>query len=99
MCELDANYSIRRTELYSAWQRWCEHNGREHAGNEATFGRDLAAARPEIETEQRRTGNGDERVRFYVGIRLQGSGRDSGSQRGFSEPPGWAAAHPPYEGR
>jgi putative DNA primase/helicase len=103
MCESDPGYSISTSELYEKWRSWCETNGREHTGNEATFGRDLVAARPDIQKEQRRTGIGDERARFYIGVRLRNeagaksAARPQGAGKDMPEPPaGWETARPPF---
>jgi putative DNA primase/helicase len=73
-CELGADkvggpYKISVEHLYSDFKIWAENNG--HAkSTKQTFGRDLRAAFPGIGMERPRIGEGDERVRNYVGIRL-----------------------------
>jgi putative DNA primase/helicase len=54
-------------DLYEAWKRWCERDGRTIVTSKQTFGRDLAAA---IAGVARRRGSGD--VPFYEGIGLKG---------------------------
>jgi putative DNA primase/helicase len=66
-CEVGANLSVARDDLFSAWKFWCDVGGRP-TGTRETFGRDLAAMVPGIESGQRR--KGEERVRIYQGIGL-----------------------------
>lgn len=67
-CELGGAFEVPRQDLFEAWQRWCLGHGRVHPGEAATFGRNLQAAVPEINTTQPR--NGHQRVRIYTGICL-----------------------------
>jgi putative DNA primase/helicase len=67
-CELGAAFKAPVRDLYAAWQNWCEANGKKDVGTAQTFGRDLRAALPDLDDSRPRTG--DERVRVYVGIRL-----------------------------
>ena len=70
-CCLDGEVPI--SEIYSAYVPWCKDNGHE-AASKLTFGRNLKAAVPGLKQSQLR--NGDDRQRFYVGIRLK-QGRNS----------------------
>jgi putative DNA primase/helicase len=82
-CELGTNYGIRTRDLFGAWIVWCDENGREHPGNEASFGRDLHAARPEIVSKQHRvqTRKGEEtHERVYHGVRLRTAGTSESRQ-------------------
>jgi putative DNA primase/helicase len=68
-CEREPGAEVEIAALFGHWRMWCAAQGRQHAGDAASFGRDLRAAHPEIEMVQRRTDKG--RLRFYRGIRLQ----------------------------
>lgn len=59
--------SVERDRLYGAWRRWCFDNGHE-PGSQATFGRNLAAAVPDLGTTQPRVDS--KRVRYYTRIGL-----------------------------
>jgi putative DNA primase/helicase len=61
-------------ELFAEWQRWCETVGKKDTGTEQTFGRDLRAALPHLDTVQPRVGN--ERPRKYIGVRVRVAGLD-----------------------
>jgi putative DNA primase/helicase len=69
-CRVGPGCQIERSILFVAWKRWCEAQGREHAGNAIVFGRDLRAAVPSLGDAHPRTESGD-RVRVYEGIALQ----------------------------
>ena len=66
-CEVGPALDEEREVMFAAWRRWCEENGR-HAGASSTFGRDLKAAEPAVQTARPREGGG--RIRKYVGIAL-----------------------------
>jgi putative DNA primase/helicase len=66
-CELGNDFSIRMADLYEAYQKWCEDNGRKPTSQQV-FGRDLRAAQPDIGDSQPRARGA--RVRVYKGIRL-----------------------------
>jgi putative DNA primase/helicase len=76
-CEIDARYEVRTKDLFGAWIVWCDQNGREHPGKEASFGRDLRAARPEIYSDQvriptdQKPRDGRTHERVYRGLRLR----------------------------
>lgn len=74
-CEPAAETAI--TDLFEAWRKWCDSNGRDHPGTTADFGKRLRANVPSlVATQPRRNG---ERVRCYRGIALQGDSRDGGT--------------------
>lgn len=57
------------SELFDAWKKWCESQGREKfVGTVQSFGRDLLAAEPTVRRRQLR--DGDQRMRVYVGVGL-----------------------------
>jgi len=66
-CQVGPGYEVIVRDLFDEWKRWCQEKGRDH-GNEQTFGRDLRAVLPALDTRQPR--DGDKRVRVYVGLRL-----------------------------
>jgi putative DNA primase/helicase len=65
----DPEARIARRDLFSAYQRWCKEQGREHPGTEQQFGQRLSAAYPTIRSTRPRSDAGD-RARYYVGIDL-----------------------------
>jgi putative DNA primase/helicase len=66
-CEVGPGYEVFVRDLFDRWKRWCEEKGRKDPGAEQTFGRDLRAALPAIDTRQQRTGG--EVARKYVGVK------------------------------
>jgi putative DNA primase/helicase len=66
-CELGPEKSVGKRLLFEAWRRWCDESGHEH-GSVATFGRNLMAAFPAVQSSRPREGNS--RVTAYVGIGL-----------------------------
>jgi P4 family phage/plasmid primase-like protien len=65
-CEVGVGRRTWIDEMYEAWKRWCERDGRSAITSKQVFGRDLAAAVPGV---VRRRGAGD--VSFYDGIELR----------------------------
>jgi putative DNA primase/helicase len=68
-CIVDPQCSIPRQELYEAYKRWCEGEGKQKAEEQTTFGRNLRAAVPGINSSNNRTEDG--RIRSYNGIALK----------------------------
>jgi putative DNA primase/helicase len=68
-CETGAGHRVEIGRLFEAWSKWCEHHGRDRPGTAQTFGRDLRAALPWLKLSQPR--QGEERLRFYEGLRLK----------------------------
>jgi len=56
--------------MYEAWRDWCKEHGRDQPGTEQMFGRDLAAAAPQVRVTRPRKDN-PERIRRYEGLRLR----------------------------
>ncbi len=56
--------------MYDAWRKWCEEHGRDQPGTEQMFGRDMAAAAPQVRVSRPRLPDGT-RQRRYVGVRLR----------------------------
>lgn len=70
-CIIDPRHEVRKTDLFLAWRNWCLGRGHDHVGTEASFGRDLNAVVPTLNTRQFRK-DGD-RIRAYTGICLKPS--------------------------
>jgi putative DNA primase/helicase len=70
MCNVGPGFRVATDVLYQAWRVWCECEGWSSASTRASFGRDLAAAFPEV---KRRRGTDEER--FYEGIGLRENDR------------------------
>jgi putative DNA primase/helicase len=69
-CVVGADRQVAKEELYRRWRLWCEGEGREHPGDQATFGRNLLAAVPGVRASQPREGG--RRTPSYAGIGLSG---------------------------
>jgi putative DNA primase/helicase len=67
-CRVDPEADIDKAVLFLTWQQWCKDQGKEHAGDNATFGRNLRAAVPAVRSGSRR--DGENRVQIYKGIGL-----------------------------
>jgi P4 family phage/plasmid primase-like protien len=70
-CVVDSAARVEVGELFREWKAWCEEHGRKEPGTEHTFGRDLRAVVPALDS-QRPWKGGEKRKRVYVGIRLRG---------------------------
>ena len=76
-CVLGSGNMVDRDELYTAWKRWCEDQGRDHPGTKVSFGRQLGAAFPGVKRAQpRMVGTGSDsascaRLSMYSGVRLR----------------------------
>ena len=69
-CRVKPGAFIDAENLFTAWKRWCERQGRDHPGTSQTFGRDLRAAVPGVETKQYRATDGERRRKFEgIGLR------------------------------
>jgi len=69
-CIVGPEFSESVRCLFSCWKKWCEEHGRDHAGTEQTFGRDLRAKIPSISIARPRIDGGD-RKRIYNGIGIR----------------------------
>ncbi len=69
-CEVGPGFEVDRDALFSAWRLWGTRQGREHAGTQATFGRDLRAAVAGLKDIRHKAKDGT-RTRTYQGLRLQ----------------------------
>jgi putative DNA primase/helicase len=67
-CDLGADMRVGKALLFGAWRSWCEECGHE-PGRLATFGRNLAAAFPAVQSSRPR--EADTRVTVYAGIGLR----------------------------
>lgn len=79
-CHVAPGCGIRCDDLYRLWCSWCQEQGRDHPGNAQTFGRDLRAAVPGLETANRRA-DGDKRERWYEGVGLSPDRVERGGTR------------------
>ena len=68
-CDLGTGFRVLVGDLYQAWTKWCDDNGRDHPGDTQAFGRSLRAAIPRLKVTQPREGG--DRVRYYLGIKLR----------------------------
>jgi putative DNA primase/helicase len=68
-CIVGEGNQVDRDDLFGAWRKWCETQGRDHPGTKVGFGRQLAAAFPEIKRAQPRAGG--TRLNVYSGARLK----------------------------
>jgi putative DNA primase/helicase len=85
-CMVGAGFAEPVDDLFRAWQRWCEDAGRREAGTKQSFGRDLRAALPGIETPQRRIAGTNARERVFQGIRLRTSQECEGAEEVGASP-------------
>lgn len=68
-CQIGQDHQIWVDDLYAAWVKWCDREGRDHPSSKAWFGRDLKAACPGV-----RAYKASNDMRAYHGIDLkQGS--------------------------
>jgi putative DNA primase/helicase len=67
-CTVGPGHSVAKLDLYKAWVSWCAEQGRDNAGTQASFGRDLAAVCPGLTVRQPRVAGA--RFRLYEGISL-----------------------------
>jgi putative DNA primase/helicase len=82
-CEFKPQAIVSVAALFEAWRSWCVFTGYPHAGNVQSFGKNLRAAFPEIETT--RPQEDQTRERCYKGIGLGATPNQSADVRG----PGW----------
>jgi P4 family phage/plasmid primase-like protien len=70
-CEVNRLARVTTADLFSAWKRWCESQGREKlVGTVQSFARDLLAAESTVRRVRLR--DGEDRARAYEGIALMG---------------------------
>lgn len=67
-CEVGAGKRAWTDDMFAAWRRWCEADGRNTTTSRQTFGRDLSAAVPGVVCRRHR-----QQGRFYDGICLAGT--------------------------
>lgn len=68
-CEVGAGHRTWIDDMYDAWKRWCESDGRNSVTSKQVFGRDLAAAVPGVVCRRHSI-----QGRFYDGIQLRSGG-------------------------
>ena len=66
-CEVGNELRVSVNDLYEAWKSWCEREGRTVITSKQVFGRDLAAALPNLVCRR-----DSAQQRFYQGISLTG---------------------------
>jgi putative DNA primase/helicase len=67
-CVISPEQEVVVSDLFAKWKTWCDDNGRDRPGTVQTFGRDLRAVVPGLQTVRPRDGDG--RERRYVGVGL-----------------------------
>lgn len=70
-CDVAAGEQVPVAELFAAWRGWCLDNGRDHPGNQQTFGRNLRAVLPAVRLHRPRDLVTGHQVRTYDGIGLR----------------------------
>lgn len=60
--------SVTKKELFEQWSFWCNVHGIQHAGTDATFGRNVRAVLPGV--QDRRVGERGKQERCWVGVWL-----------------------------
>lgn len=74
-CVIGAGEEVNTKDLFTAWQAWCEQNGRKEPGTAQSLSRDVRAVVPSLQTKKvKRSG---EQGRVYVGLRLKNSSDDA----------------------
>lgn len=68
-CEVGIGHRTWIDEMYEAWKRWCDADGRNTVTSKQVFGRDLAAAEPGVSCRRHSI-----QGRFYHGIALRAGG-------------------------
>jgi putative DNA primase/helicase len=79
-CEFKSQAKVTVAALFDAWRSWCASTGYPHAGNVQSFGKNLRAAFPEIETT--RPQEDLTRERCYKGVALTSITTPSADVRG-----------------
>lgn len=70
-CDVGPEYDVTCDAIFAKWKSWCEAQGREHAGNMASFGRDLRSVIPGLERRQvRDLTNRQTRIYKYQGVKI-----------------------------
>jgi putative DNA primase/helicase len=73
-CAIGPTHEIEKDDLWDAWKRWSEDEGRSRPGTKALFARDLHAAFPTIRST--RPSRDGKRIHLYEGIGLRSTGDD-----------------------
>jgi len=69
LCEIRPAFRVDKDDLWAAWKRWSEDEGRDRPGTKAVFARDLHTTVPSLVSIRPR--DGDTRSHAYRGIRLK----------------------------
>lgn len=83
-CELVPGASVECSDLFLDWTIWAGQQGREHTGTAQMFGRNVAAAFPELKLSRPRAPDGSRGRRRYEGVRLRVD-RDGSAVLPFSD--------------
>jgi putative DNA primase/helicase len=75
-CTVGPGHRVLVDDIYRAWRRWCEGDGRDVVSTKQTFGRDLAAAVPGI---GRRRGTDDQGFYEGISVKSESQGKDGQS--------------------
>jgi putative DNA primase/helicase len=67
-CRVGTGLSVDVSRLFREWGDWCAANGRKETGTVQSFGRELLAACPGVQSTRPRAG--DQRIRAYQGIEV-----------------------------
>ncbi len=67
-CLVQTGQQVDKAELFAAWRRWCDAEGRDHPGTKATFIRDVRASESGVRT--RKLGARGDRRPVLEGISL-----------------------------
>jgi P4 family phage/plasmid primase-like protien len=70
-CVFEPGSTISKRELFDAYIKHVSEHGRTFKANMEQFSKELGSAWPERETASVRVGDGEKRVRVWVGIRLK----------------------------
>lgn len=73
-CVVGPGREIVMSELYAAWRSWCQEQGRDHPGTQNSFGRQLRAALPDLQTATVRRGSTTTKVYRGVDLDLSAAG-------------------------
>jgi putative DNA primase/helicase len=68
-CVMGSGYRCNLDDVYAAYRRWCDDEGRQSISTKSTFSRDLLAAAPGVRTRRNQATG-----RFYEGLMLAGGG-------------------------
>ncbi len=72
-CEVGAELSVDRADLYLCWRQYCKSGGQKEPGTDAVFGRNLRAAIPSVKRKQPRSDTGKQQNQYGgIGLNVEG---------------------------